>query len=95
MTDEQRPTLHPKKRIFVPPKATNKEPNTDNNVQDKFLKNILFKKIEVKLDLANDTTLEGVITKFDRYTLTINVQGNDILVYKAYIVMMTGVEQND
>ena len=91
MNDNQRPTLHVKRKVYPnQPKSTDvsKDPNNINNVQDKFLKEAVFNKQDYCVSLACDPSvmLIGLITKFDKYTVIVNVQGAETLVYKAYIV---------
>ena len=79
--------LPPGKKRFVPgpAKDVKKQPG-DNSAVDKFFKNAMFEKREVELNLADGTVQVGLISKFDKYTIVVNNQGIETLVFKAYIV---------
>ncbi|KUK82456.1 MULTISPECIES: RNA chaperone Hfq [Petrotoga] len=58
------------------------------NLQDRFLNILRINKIEVKLYLEGGFQTSGVVRSFDDYTVLLEKNGEQSLVYKHAIKMM-------
>lgn len=56
-----------------------------DQLQDRFLNIVRKERVPVSVFLANGIQLKGKITSFDKYSLILNSNGNNQLVYKHCI----------
>ena len=61
------------------------EKPTAQNIQDAFLNSARRDKLSVTINLMNGTTLAGRIKSFDKFSLMLDVGGQDVLVFKHAI----------
>lgn len=67
----------------------NKQPN---NLQDIFLNSARKNKISVSIYLSNGFQLKGYVKGFDSFTVVLDSEGKQILVYKHAITTITPVK---
>ncbi|MBU3153751.1 RNA chaperone Hfq [Clostridium estertheticum] len=60
-----------------------------NNLQDIFLNEARKNKIQVNLYLINGFQLKGNVTGFDTFTVVLNCDGKQMMVYKHAISTIT------
>ncbi|MBU3159204.1 RNA chaperone Hfq [Clostridium frigoris] len=60
-----------------------------NNLQDIFLNDARKNKIQVTLYLINGFQLKGNVTGFDTFTVVLNCDGKQMMVYKHAISTIT------
>ena len=60
-----------------------------NNLQDIFLNEARKNKIQVNLYLVNGFQLKGIVTGFDTFTVVLNCDGKQMMVYKHAISTIT------
>ena len=60
-----------------------------NNLQDIFLNNARKNKIQVVIYLANGFKLKGFVKGFDSFTVVLDQEGEQMLVYKHAITTVT------
>lgn len=60
-----------------------------NNLQDIFLNEARKNKIQVTLYLINGFQLKGNVTGFDTFTVVLNCEGKQMMVYKHAISTLT------
>lgn len=60
-----------------------------NNLQDIFLNGARKNKIAVTIYLTNGFQLKGFVKGFDSFTVVLDCQGNQMLVYKHAITTVT------
>lgn len=56
-----------------------------NSVQDSFLNQLKSKEIPITLFLVNGFQYQGVIRDFDKYTVSIEANGNHYLIFKKMV----------
>ncbi|MFC7439943.1 RNA chaperone Hfq [Laceyella putida] len=56
-----------------------------NNVQDLFLQELLDNQMAVTLFLINGFQYQGQIRRFDKFTVSIEVEGSQFLIFKKMI----------
>ena len=59
------------------------------NLQDDFINRIRKKKVMVTLYLVNGVQLRGTVSAFDNFTLLLDVNGRQQLVYKHAVSTVT------
>jgi len=69
------------------------EKNNPQNIQDAFLNTARRDKTAVTLHLMHGTTLAGRIKSFDKFSVLLNVDGNDFLVFK-HAISTVSIERN-
>ena len=62
------------------------------NLQDFFLNNLRKKKIPVVIYLVNGFQLRGIVHGFDKFSLIIENNGNQQIVYKLAVSTISSVE---
>ena len=62
---------------------------TTNNLQDIFLNVARKNKIQVTLYLINGFQLKGNVTGFDSFTVVLNCDGKQMMIYKHVISTIT------
>lgn len=60
-----------------------------NNLQDIFLNNARKNKILVSIYLVNGFQLKGIVKGFDNFTIILDCEGKQMLVYKHSITTIT------
>ncbi|WDC83944.1 RNA chaperone Hfq [Caloramator sp. mosi_1] len=60
-----------------------------NNLQDVFLNNARKGKIPVSIHLVNGFQLKGLVRGFDSFTIILESEGKQILVYKHSVTTVT------
>ena len=60
------------------------------NLQDSFLNQARRESTKLQVSLLDGTTFEGVVRGFDNFTVVINVDGKQHLVYKHSIAQLIG-----
>ncbi len=65
------------------------EKQTAQNIQDAFLNTARRDKHDVKFQLMNGETLLGKIKSFDKFSVLIDVDGQDFLLFKHAISMVS------
>lgn len=60
-----------------------------NNLQDIFLNSARKEKIQVTIYLTNGFQLRGFVTGFDSFTVVLNQDGKQVLIYKHAITTVT------
>ncbi|SHJ41075.1 RNA-binding protein Hfq [Hathewaya proteolytica DSM 3090] len=60
-----------------------------NNLQDIFLNNARKSKLTVNIRLLNGFQLKGLVTGFDSYTVVLESNGEQIMIYKHGILSIT------
>ncbi|MDS0524524.1 RNA chaperone Hfq [Clostridium sp. SHJSY1] len=60
-----------------------------NNLQDIFLNSARKDKIQVTIYLTNGFQLRGLVTGFDSFTVVLNQDGKQVLIYKHAITTVT------
>lgn len=66
---------------------------TQNNLQDIFLNNARKNKIQVIIHLLNGFQLKGFVKGFDNFTVVLNCDDKQLLVYKHSISTITPFKQ--
>ncbi|KYH35756.1 RNA-binding protein Hfq [Clostridium tepidiprofundi DSM 19306] len=61
----------------------------NNNLQDIFLNNARKNKISVTIHLLNGYQLKGNVSGFDNFTVILNLDGKQMLIYKHAISSIT------
>lgn len=61
------------------------EKTTAQNIQDAFLNSARREKVKVVVHLLQGATLTGRIKSFDKFSLMLDVSGQDVLVFKHSI----------
>jgi len=59
--------------------------STPQNIQDAFLNTARRERQDVAIQLSDGNSLSGRIKSFDKFSVMIEVDGNDILVFKHAI----------
>ena len=62
---------------------------TQNNLQDIFLNNARKNKIQVIIHLLNGFQLKGFVKGFDNFTVVVNCDDKQMLIYKHSISTIT------
>ncbi len=62
---------------------------TANNLQDIFLNGARKNKIGVTIHLTNGFQIKGMVTGFDNFTVILNSDGKQMLIYKHAISTIT------
>lgn len=62
---------------------------TSNNLQDVFLNQARKNKIQVAVHLLNGFQLKGFVKGFDNFTVILEVDGKQIMVYKHAVSTIT------
>jgi host factor-I protein len=65
--------------------VTEKWGESMNNVQDLFLQEVMDKQLPVTLFLVNGFQYQGRIRKFDKFTVSIEVDGSEFLIFKKMV----------
>lgn len=65
--------------------TTPKSAIASNTVQDTFLSNVVKNRTQVTIFLVNGVRLEGRISAFDSFTLSLGRGGQEQLVYKTAV----------
>lgn len=65
---------------------------TNNNLQDIFLNGARKNRIPVTIHLVNGSDINGKVTGFDSYTVVLNSEGKQKLVYKHAISTISPAE---
>jgi host factor-I protein len=65
------------------------EKQTAQNIQDAFLNSTRRERIPVKIALMDGTELSGRIKSFDRFSVLLDVSGQDSLIFKHAIASIT------
>lgn len=60
-----------------------------NNLQDVFLNNARKGKIPVSIHLVNGFQLKGMVKGFDSFTIILESEGKQIMVYKHSVTTVT------
>lgn len=60
-----------------------------NNLQDIFLNNARKNKIPVTIYLTNGFQLKGIVKGFDNFTVVLDCEGKQMLVYKHAMTTVT------
>ncbi|MCR6515769.1 MAG: RNA chaperone Hfq [Clostridium sp.] len=63
--------------------------NQHNNLQDIFLNGARKNKIPVEVYLTNGYKLKGFVKGFDNFTVVLDCDGNQMLVYKHAVTTIT------
>ncbi|MCP3772023.1 RNA chaperone Hfq [Paenibacillus sp. MZ04-78.2] len=58
---------------------------SSDNVQNKFLDQLIMERIPVTLITKNGVQMQGILKSTDRYTILIEVKGRDMLVNKVAV----------
>ena len=61
------------------------EKQVDQNIQDAFLNSARREKVTVVVHLLQGATLTGRIKSFDKFSLMLDVGGQDVLIFKHSI----------
>ncbi len=61
----------------------------NNNLQDIFLNNARIHKISLKVLLNNGTVINGYVKGFDNFTVVLDSDGTELLIYKHGISTIT------
>lgn len=62
---------------------------TTNNLQDIFLNGARKNKIGVTIHLTNGFQIKGMVTGFDNFTVILNCEGKQMMIYKHAISTIT------
>lgn len=65
------------------------------NIQDAFLNTARREKQDVIINLSDGNSISGRIKSFDKFSVMIEVEGNDILVFKHAISTITTEKKNE
>ena len=65
---------------------------TQNNLQDIFLNNARKNKIQVIIHLLNGFQLKGFVKGFDNFTVVLNCDDKQMLIYKHSISTITPIK---
>lgn len=65
------------------------EKQSVQNIQDAFLNTARRDKVTINLNLMNGETLSGRIRSFDKFSVMLDIDGNEILVFKHSISTIT------
>lgn len=68
-------------------------PKQQNNLQDIFLNSARKNKIQVTIYLTNGFQLKGFVKGFDNFTVVLDSEGKQILIYKHSITTITPLTQ--
>jgi len=71
------------------------ERHTAQNIQDAFLNTARRDKATVTLHLMHDDSLSGRIKSFDKFSVMLDVNGSDVLVFKHAISTITVEKKNE
>lgn len=61
------------------------ERTTAQNIQDAFLNSARRERVLVAINLMNGSTLSGKIKSFDKFSVLLDVSGQDFLIFKHAI----------
>ena len=64
-----------------------------NNIQDIFLNNARKSKTAVSIYLVNGFQLRGIVKGFDSFTVILDSEGKQMLIYKHSITTITPAKQ--
>ncbi len=64
-------------------------------IQEAFLNHCRRQKVTTRLQLADQTVLEGTIVGFDQDTIVVNADGTQQLIFKSSIVCIRSYEVTD
>ena len=59
------------------------------NIQDGFLFQNLKEATQLRIELTTGRTVEGVLKRFDRFAVVVDTGGQEILVYKHAIALIS------
>ena len=62
---------------------------SSNNLQDIFLNNARIQKVNVIIHLINGFALNGLVKGFDNFTVILECEGKQMLIYKHSISTIT------
>ncbi len=65
------------------------EKSTAQNIQDGFLNNARRERIDVSILLLHGSTVTGRIKSFDKFSLTLDCEGIDVLLFKHAVATIS------
>lgn len=65
------------------------EKHTAQNIQDAFLNTARRDKITVTFDLMHGESLSGRIKSFDKFSVLLDLEGNEVLIFKHAILKIS------
>ena len=71
------------------------EKTTAQNIQDAFLNSARREKVTVVIHLLQGATLTGRIKSFDKFSLMLDVGGQDVLIFKHSISTIAQEKRTD
>ena len=71
------------------------EKSTAQNIQDAFLNSARREKVTVVIHLLQGATLTGRIKSFDKFSMMLDVGGQDVLIFKHAISSIAQEKRSD